>query len=184
MLCISCAADRVRPYFMALPTHIDPRKLALQGYLLEGEVAIDSLPRLQSAVVEVVGQVLASVQFELDEARAKIALGVVEAKVAVICQRCLDKVQIDLKAHFAVQVIWSEEHESRVAKNYEPWLVLDKLANLSELLEDEILLSLPLVNYHASGECTGDTFETKKISDDNGTVEDGPFSILSQLKRR
>jgi len=31
---------------MALPTYIDPRKLALQGYLLEGDVASESLPRL------------------------------------------------------------------------------------------------------------------------------------------
>ena len=57
---------------MALPTHIDPRKLALQGYLLEGEVKADSLPRLGSSVSAICSPLMASVQFELDESRAKV----------------------------------------------------------------------------------------------------------------
>jgi uncharacterized protein len=90
---------------------------------------------------------------------------------------------IELKAEFAVQVIWSEEHINRVAANYEPWIVLDKMANLNELLEDEILLALPLVNYHDVGECTGDTFieEVEAIGDE--VVSDNPFNVLLQLKK-
>jgi uncharacterized protein len=169
---------------MALPTYIDPRKLALQGYLLEGDVASESLPRLTSAVEAISGSLRAAVQFELDESRAKIAHGCVDVTVHVICQRCLDIVSVDVHAEFAVQVIWSEEHENRVAKNYEPWLVVDKMANLSELLEDEILLELPLVNYHAEGACTGDAFIEDAGSENDGPVSDSPFSILAQLKRK
>jgi len=161
---------------MALPTHIDPRKLALQGYLLEGEVKTDSLPRLAS--------LKAAVQFELDESRAKVAHGTADVTIDVICQRCLDTVQIDLHADFAVQVIWSEDHLHRVASNYEPWLVVDRMASLSELLEDEILLALPLVNYHKVGECTGDTFLNEVASEPDGTISDSPFSILEQLKQK
>jgi len=183
-LCLSCAAKRDRPEFMALPTHIDPRKLALQGYLLEGEVKADSLPRLASSVSAICAPLRASVQFELDESRAKVAHGTADVTIEVICQRCLDTVQIELHADFAVQVIWSEDHLHRVASNYEPWLVLDRMASLSELLEDEILLALPLVNYHKVGECTGDTFLDEVTSESDGTIEDSPFSILEQLKQK
>jgi uncharacterized protein len=93
-------------------------------------------------------------------------------------------VQIDLHADFAVQVIWSEDHLHRVASNYEPWLVVDRMASLSELLEDEILLALPLVNYHKVGECTGDTFLNEVASEPDGTISDSPFSILEQLKQK
>ncbi len=184
MLCLSCAAKRDRPYFMALPTHIDPRKLALQGYLLEGEVKCDSLTRLASSVSSICGSLEASVQFELDESRAKVARGTASVTVHAICQRCLDVVKVDLKADFAVQVIWSEDHLNRVASNYEPWLVEDRMANLSELLEDEILLALPLVNYHVVGECTGDAFLDVAAPEADGTIEDSPFSILEQLKKK
>ena len=99
------------------------------------------LPRLASAVTAVCGPLQASVQFELDESRAKIARGSAQVAVETVCQRCLDPLRVDLQADFAVQVIWSEEHINRVAANYEPWLVLDKMANLYELLEGEILLA-------------------------------------------
>jgi len=167
---------------MALPTHIDPRKLALQGYLLEGEVKCDSLTRLASSVSSICGSLEASVQFELDESRAKVARGTASVTVHAICQRCLDVVKVDLKADFAVQVIWSEDHLNRVASNYEPWLVEDRMANLSELLEDEILLALPSVNYHKMGKCTGDSFMQEMESSGDEAVTDSPFNILKQLK--
>jgi uncharacterized protein len=123
------------------------------------------------------------VQFGLDESRAKIVNGDAKVSVETICQRCLDPLVVELRAEFAVQVIWSEEHINRVAANYEPWLVLDKMANLNELLEDEILLALPLVNYHVVGECTGDTFidEVEAVGDE--IVPDNPFNVLLQLKK-
>ena len=169
---------------MALPTQIDPRKLALQGITLEGTVNVEDLPRLASSVTAICGPLWASVQFKLDESRAKVATGNLKVLVETVCQRCLDPLEMELQADFAVQVIWSEEHENRVAKNYEPWLVVDKMANLSELLEDEILLELPLVNYHAEGACTGDAFIEDAGSENDGPVSDSPFSILAQLKRK
>ena len=184
VLCISCAPKRDRPNIMALPIHIDPRKLALQGYCLEGEVAVGGLPRLASSVLRIFGPVLASVQFELDETKARIAKGSAKASVEVVCQRCLDPVQIDLYAEFALQIIRSEEQESRVAKNYEPWIVAERIANLSEVLEDEILLALPLVNYHEVGNCTGDTFQPEsELVGKNLGADSNPFEILAQLKR-
>ena len=168
---------------MALPTHIDPRKLALQGNRLEGSVNGVDLPRLASAVTAVCSPLEALVQFELDQSRAKIARGSAQVTVETVCQRCLDPMWVELQAEFAVQVIWSEEHINRVAANYEPWLVLDKMANLYELLEDEILLALPLVNYHKVGDCTGDTFITEGEVVKEEVVSDSPFNILQQLKR-
>jgi len=169
---------------MALPTQIDPHKLALQGITLEGTVNVEDLPRLASSVTAICGPLWASVQFKLDESRAKVATGNVKVLVETVCQRCLDPLEIELQADFAVQVIWSEDHLNRVATNYEPWLVVDKLASLSELLEDEILLALPLVNYHNVGECTGDTFMQEKEGAAGGeVVADNPFNVLLQLKK-
>ena len=169
---------------MALPNYIDPRKLALQGILLEGAVNVGDLTRLGSSVSAIRGPLKASMQFELDESRAKVARGNIVVEVEVVCQLCLDPLVVNLQAEFAVQVIWSEDHLNRVASNYEPWLVVDKMANLSELLEDEILLALPLVNYHNVGECTGDTFvnEVEGAAGDE-IVRDNPFNVLLQLKK-
>ena len=103
----------------------------------------------------------------------------------MVCQRCLDPVRIDLHADFALQIIRSEEQESRVAKNYEPWIVAERIANLSQVLEDETLLVLPLVNYHELGQCTGDTFQPEsELVGKNLGADSNPFEILAQLKRK
>jgi uncharacterized protein len=168
---------------MSLPTHVDPRKLAQQDYLLEGELGAENLPRLASSVESICSPLKATIRFSVDESKAKIACGSASVSVMAICQRCLDEVKVDLHATFAVQIIWSDDKVQHVARNYEPWLVSERTADLSELLEDEILLSLPLVNYHPAGACTGDAFIASVDSDIDVSESDNPFSILKQLKQ-
>jgi uncharacterized protein len=172
---------------MALPTLIDPRKLANQGIVLEGEFHAQHLPRLGQAVTSIETPLSALVKFGVDEARAKVVSGTLSISVSVVCQRCLDPVTIALSTDFSAQVIWSEDQLVNVPSDREPWIVVDKMASLNELLEDEILLALPLVNYHEIGKCTGDTFLSEdgrsNKEEDDEIVADNPFNILQQLKK-
>ncbi len=172
---------------MALPTLIDPRKLANQGIVLEGQFHAKHLPRLAAAVIDIETPLSALVKFGIDESRAKVASGTLSVSVSAQCQRCLNPVTVALSTDFAAQVIWSEDQLVNVPSDREPWIVVDKMASLNELLEDEILLALPLVNYHEDGMCTGDTFlsedgRSNKEKDDE-IVADNPFNILQQLKK-
>ena len=166
---------------MSLPTQIDPRKLAQQGISLEGEFAAKGLTRLNESVEAVTGALKASLQFSLDPSRQSMVTGEASVCVDVICQRCLDIVNIEIKAAIALQVVWSEDHIANVAPNYEPWIVVDKIADLDVVIEDEILLALPIVNYHKVGECTGSAFVAKADTPIEEAV-DSPFSVLQQLK--
>jgi uncharacterized protein len=172
---------------MALPTLIDPRKLANQGIVLDGEFHAQHLPRLALAVTSIETPLSASVKFAIDEARAKVVSGTLNISVSAVCQRCLDPVSVALSSDFAAQVIWSEDQMSNVPSDREPWIVVDKMASLNELLEDEVLLALPSVNYHENGMCTGDTFlpedERGNNEEDDQVVADNPFKILQQLKK-
>ncbi len=172
---------------MALPTLIDPRKLANQGIVLEGQFHAQHLPRLAEAVASIETPLSALVKFEIDEARAKVASGRLNISVSAVCQRCLDPVTVVVSSDFSAQVIWSEDQLCNVPSDREPWIVVDKMASLNELLEDEILLALPAVNYHEEGMCTGDTFlsedERTSTEKDDEIVADNPFNILQQLKK-
>ena len=172
---------------MALPTLIDPRKLANQGIVLEGHFEAKHLPRLALAVESIESPLAAFIKFEVDEVRAKVVNGTFEIAVTATCQRCLEPVRVDLVADIAAQIIWSEDQIGKVSGDREPWIVVDKMASLNELLEDEILLALPSVNYHENGMCTGDTFlpedERGNNEEDDQVVADNPFNILQQLKK-
>jgi len=167
---------------MSLPAQIDPRKLASQGITLEGVVSAKDLPRLSASVENITDPLNVFIQFALDETRQHIVTGKASIKVDVICQRCLDRVNIEIKTTFGLQVIWSEDQLAKVAPNYEPWVVVDKIADLNIVLEDEVLLVLPIVNYHNVGECTGTAFDEKVEPVREEAVVDSPFSVLKQLK--
>ena len=130
---------------MGLPIHIDPRKLAMQNSRLEGRVGASKLPRLAAAVASISGEATASLNFENERARAAMVDGEVNIKVEIQCQRCLDPVAVQLQTAFALQVIFGEEYVDRVASSREPWIVEDRMANLHQMLEDELLLVLPAV---------------------------------------
>lgn len=172
---------------MALPTLVDPRKLANQGIVLEGHFEAKHLPRLALSVESIESPLSALLTFGLDEAKAKVVGGTLGVAVKVVCQRCLDPVIVDVNAVFSAQVIWSEDQISTVSGDREPWIVGEKMVDLSEMLEEEVLLALPLVNYHEEGCCTGDTFVTEKDSGadtkNDEVVADNPFNILKQLKK-
>jgi len=172
---------------MALPTLVDPRKLANQGIVLEGHFEEKHLPRLALAVESIESPLAALIKFEVDQVRAKVVNGSFQIAVMVTCQRCLEPVRVNLVADIAAQIIWSEDQIGRVSGDREPWIVGDKMADLSALLEDEVLLALPLVNYHEVGSCTGDTFFSQdgpgSDEKDDEIVSDNPFNILAQLKK-
>jgi uncharacterized protein len=168
---------------MSLPTQIDPRKLALQGITLEGEFSAKDLPRLSASVEAVNSALSATLQFFNDESRQPLAKGEAAMSVDVICQRCLDPVSIEIKAAIALQVVWSEDHIANVSPDYEPWIVVDKIADLAVAIEDELLLALPIVSYHDPDKCTGSAFDSKASTNEEEAVSDSPFSILKQLKQ-
>ena len=168
---------------MSLPAQIDPRKLALQGAVLEGVICAADLKRLATAVLAVTSSLKAYVQFSRDESGQPIVTGTASVFVDVVCQRCLDPVNIELKADLSLQIIWSEDQISNVAPDCEPWIVVDRLADLNEVIEDEVLLALPIVNYHHIGECTGDAYLETANSISEETDNNSPFNILKQLKQ-
>ena len=168
---------------MSLPTQIDPRKLALQGITLEGEFSAKDLPRLSASVEAVNSSLSATLEFSHDQSRQPLVKGEAKISVDVICQRCLDPMSIEIKAAIALQVIWSEDRIANVSPDYEPWIVVDKIADLAVVLEDELLLALPIVNYHNLGECTGNAVVSKATTNDEEAVVDSPFNVLKQLKQ-
>ena len=168
---------------MSLPTQIDPRKLALQGITLEGEFSAKDLPRLSASVEAVNSSISVALEFSRDQSGQPLVKGEAKISVDVICQRCLDPVSIEIKAAIALQVIWSEDRIANVSPDYEPWIVVDKIADLAVAIEDELLLALPIVSYHDIDKCTGTAVDSKASTKDEEAVADSPFSILKQLKQ-
>lgn len=163
-----------------LPKIVDPRRLADQGMTLKGSVAAEYLPRVSQDA-----EALEEVQVELAFARGdqgKIRVtGVICGRFGLMCQRCMNSVDTRVKQSVDLVVVWNDDQSRSVPRELDPWEV-DEQANLFELIEDEILLALPLVAKHPEGQCQPPEIPDQDIPE----PEEGrqkPFEILKELTK-
>ncbi len=165
---------------MQLPRHVDPRKFCAQGVRLQGFIPAAELTRLATAAIAAGERVEVELDFSQDAERRCILEGRFSLTATLQCQRCLGPYDEELQEAFCFAIVWDEERAAVLPKRLDPWLVAEESADLYELVEDEILLSLPIVAFHPEDSCP------REGSYSTGEAEqsrENPFNILAQLKK-
>jgi uncharacterized protein len=128
------------------PDWVHPDKAAAARRHFSGSVAADRLPRLAGVIVAGAGGEL---QFELDfchdeqrQVRVDVRVG---GWVPMQCQRTLATYRQPVDARSVVGVVVSEEEAASLPEDYDPQLCPDYRLALLDLIEEEVLLDLPLV---------------------------------------
>ncbi len=167
-----------------LPQYIDARKVAQQGGELKGSVPVDALERLLQTLTGYHNAITVDLFLEFDDQKRTTVTGSLEVDVELQCQRCLANTTYPVSISVNVAIVSTEEQVKMLPRTIDPWLVTEANADLYGLIEDEILLALPMVAYHPEP-CIDKSLYTS--SDDNinsGCEEESenPFSVLEQLK--
>ncbi len=168
------------PLKITLPKQVDPRKFAQQGVELSGVIAVDQLLRLSQSLASSDSEVDVQLVFGLDDQREKTITGNFKAEVKLVCQRCLEPVSIEVVGDLSLAVVWDEERAKNLPGHLEPWILGEGQANLYDIIEEELLLNLPLVAYHdhlcidESLLSSGEFVESEPVKN--------PFQVLEQLK--
>ena len=166
-----------------IPPHVDPRKLADRGTTLQGEVLLADLERLCDPLSDTVGTVQAKFVFERDERKSVVIHSVIDTEVKMVCQRCLELVALPIRSECHYAVVTEGADTQSLPKGYDVLEVGEDPLDLMTLVEDELLLALPIVPAHDPEECQQPAgVETPEPSEDEVT-RSNPFSVLAQLKR-
>lgn len=168
------------PSEITLPMQVDPRKFAQQGIELAGSIEVSALPRFSEALADTNGEVAVELVFGIDDEGAKVLTGTAKAKVHVVCQRCLEAMPLTLAGELSLAVVWDEEQANSLPKRLDPWITGEGSADLYEIIEEELLLNLPLVTYHEEACVSKDSFSSGEVVEPESTKN--PFSVLEQLK--
>ena len=145
---------------------------------------LESMPGLGDALASYEGEAAVSIQCMTALSGRKTLTGRVQAQLQVICQRCLQAVSIDLDDEFDLAVLEYEQPVEDVDKGTEPWM-LDEQSRIDvyALVQEQILLGLPIVSYHDDCEAMLVT-DTKDEPDQQITqAADNPFAVLAKLKK-
>ena len=167
---------------------IEPLALATQGRLIEGKVALKELKRLLPLLRSSSGEVEFSLNFETDEAGIPRIRGKVQTMLSLQCQRCMEDMEFPVSSKVRLGIVPSREAAEHLPDNYEP-LVCDDETTIVSVLEDELILALPIVAMHKVEDCPqGDAFSIQKDELEEGEMNNGstdrenPFAVLEQLK--
>jgi len=171
-----------------LPSLIDPLDLAKNGARLAGQYRLADMPRLAAHSGN--GQATADVDLGFDlvprgpEDRGRIIrmTGSIRTRVTLTCQRCLQPMELELDLE--PEVFFDTSGGNVDEQDERDIISLDgngETVELTSLVEDEILLALPMVPMHAPEECKVAGFQQQQ---DKGQRKDNPFAKLAELKKR
>lgn len=164
-----------------IPEHIDPFRYAEQNLKISGAVNIADMQRLSANVNLTNDVVTADLQFGVDEQDVTFLKGHLQTKLTLQCQRCMEPFIYEIIADFVLGIINTLDEANALPEQYEPALAKEGSLALRELIEDEIILNLPIIPRHEPEDCK----ITLPLADSGWEQGKGnnPFRVLESLKR-
>ena len=158
------------------------KEVTRNGYF-EGEFAQSELHRLQQLLhLEDCApngrSVAVSFEFMRSEFDVPMVVGQLKTSLDLECQRCLRRLEMPMDLEFRLMI--DADDEMVKASSIDTLYSDDGFIDIFELIEDELILAIPLVALHEDTACN----EHWRVSASaTGTADkENPFAVLKQLK--
>lgn len=147
----------------------DLDRLAEREAVLEGEIELRRLARLSEILHADSGSVRASLRFRRRSSGPLIVEIEYEATLQLLCQRCLEALAHPLQARVELGLLEIESVETRLPEGCEPLLLDNGRLSPAQIIEDELIVSVPLVPRHARrDQCGGLARRLESINNEVG----------------
>ena len=166
---------------------IDVDRLADRQADVAFDIPLSRLPRVQAQIAGAKGSVRGNAHFRR-EAGYRIAELEMEGEAVLVCQRCLAPMTWPLASETRVAILANEKEADGVPQELETVHAQDDRIRVADLVEEELLLTLPLVPLHESAE------ECQSVQEEVPTVvaeeaepapeTQKPFERLGELLKR
>jgi uncharacterized protein len=192
------------------PDRVDTARLFARYGTIDAALPLQRLNRLQTFLADSEGQANVRLQFGLDAEGRKQLNGSISAELHLACQRCMRSLPLQVESQLSMLVFANrQEMEKQLPEggHDRDLLVLDELQaervgdgqghrldagnadqelDVLALVEDELILSLPLAALHDDDNCSE---AWNRVRDNSEALErevvqkaPNPFAVLAQLK--
>lgn len=160
-----------------LPERVDIARLADTRASLSGSLPVARFSRLAPQLAGTAGEVSVALGFEREDGR-EVIRGRIEGELALVCQRCLGAVTVAVVADVDLVRVASDADAEQVDGRHEPFVAATREVELATLVEDELILAVPLVPLHdAGGPCRPAT------TTDEPSTRENPFAALASMRK-
>lgn len=163
-----------------LPECVDFLKQVERDTRYDGVWPVAQLPRLKPSLTSDDGEVHATLVFTT-RAGVPCLDGRVQAELELECQRCLENVTTRVEGAFHFGLVSNEDEMALLPAEFEPLLVSEGEQSLIDIIEDELILSLPIVCRHEH-ECS-ELLARQSSSDNKQEDTCRPFAGLKDMMR-
>ncbi len=157
---------------------IDALRFAQEQRRLSGSIPLVEFPRLSDVLLERAGNADYELAGSVDRNARPVIDIEVRAAMILSCQRCLGRFDYALKRTSRLVIVPDGEPLPDVAEE-EPdveAISASAASNVADIVEQEILLGLPLFPAHEDASCAD-------LSAGQGERPESPFAVLAQLKK-
>ena len=130
-----------------LPVMVNFMRQVELNRTIEGNYPLAKLDRLAEVLLGNEGYVSAKLEF-CHSAGFACLKAKASAKLLVKCQRCLKPMETEVTGRFKFALLNSEEDFDLLPEEFEPYLLEGNEQSIIDLIEDELLLCLPMVTVH------------------------------------
>lgn len=171
-----------------LPKWVNYVALAKSGAELQATLPVAEFARFSELLVHDVGWVAVDIQFGRDASGFHTLSGFLNAEVSLNCQRCLQTMNSHIRAPVHIALVASEGLVDRVSESFDVEIVQSEVIDLREILENELILFMPISPMHEEG-CEfpiGDEKLAEMSTDEpeESITRPNPFLTLSSLKQK
>lgn len=163
-----------------VPDVLDAWRMVAARREFEGRIPLAAMTRLGSSLVDTEGEVRFRLAFGIDALRVSyVELGI-DAELPMECQSSLKRFLLPVRISQRLGLIRDEADEAALPEEYEALLVdADAMLRPAELVEDELILALPVVAVAPDAEVVERDFAPTTEE----TAKANPFAALAGLKK-
>ena len=165
---------------VALPERVDASRMVQARRSFQGRLPLASLARLRQSLAASDGVADYDLEFGRDELGIAYLAVRVDAELPLTCQRTLEVFRLPVHVDQRLGLVHDESEEAALPPGYEPLLIADGALNLADVVEDELILALPVVPLKPGAPLEWDDAAPDEADDE---AKPNPFAALAKLKK-
>lgn len=136
-----------------IPQKVNPFRFADLAIRLQGALPLKDMPRLCESLYSHVGEVGVDIEFKKNEQGIPFLTGQLSCAVQLQCQRCMKPFDFKINNKIELAVVHADEEIRTLSDKYDSIVANDDILVIPEMVEDELIVSLPVVPMHDHKDC-------------------------------
>ena len=167
--------------YSRVPEAVDAWRMVAARREFEGRIPLATMVRLRDSLLQPEGDARYVLAFGIDALKVPFAELRIEAELPLECQSSLQRFLLPVRLVQRLGLVRDEADEAALPPEYEALLVeADGMLKPAELVEDELILALPVVPVSPDAEAVERDFAPTAEE----TAQASPFAALAGLKRK